>query len=208
MRIALAAIAALSVASTAQAGSIVAATGAAASSTSSTYNAIETTIDGRGLLTPYTVGGDFDAYIAADPLHTTSSLNAEWFADAGSSATIVYDLGSLMSIESLALWNEDSYGLGSAALSISDDGITYTSLTSITPTDNPKGASYGADVFTLAATFRYLQLEATCASTYCTIGEVLFESGEASISSEVPVPGALPLMLGGLGAFAALRRRG
>jgi hypothetical protein len=88
----------------------------------------------------YTSGvTNFDAYIATNPLHTSTFAGFEWFGNAGTTtATVTYDLGSVRSFDRLALWNEESSGIGLLDLWTSIDGTTFTSLASgLTPFDNP-----------------------------------------------------------------------
>jgi hypothetical protein len=79
-----------------------------------------------------------------------SSPAYEWFGNFGTTAaTVTYDLGSVESFDRVALWNEESSGIGLLDLLTSLDGITYTSLVSgLTPTDHPL-ADYSADVFSV-----------------------------------------------------------
>lgn len=152
---------------------------------------------------------NFDAYIASGPSHTSTFSGFEWFSEAGTtSAQVTYDFGSARTFRALALWNEESSGIGQLDLSTSLDGVTFNSLATVFPTDNPL-ASYLADVFTFGATnARYVRFSMSgCPQSdpgsypACAIGEVAFKAA-------VPEPATWALMVGGFGAVGgALRSR-
>ena len=167
MRTAIAIAAALFAAPAAQAANIVAAQSATASSEYGASYSIANAIDGSGLSAAYVVGADFDAYVAGGPTHSYYA-NTEWFAAYGvTTATVTYDLGGAYALEGFALWNEDAAGIVSAQVSVSTDGSAWTSAGTIAPTDNATAASYGADVFALAAVAQYVRLDMGCAGSYC-----------------------------------------
>jgi hypothetical protein len=59
----------------------------------------------------------------------------------------------------VALWNEESSGIGLLDLLTSLDGVTYTSLASgLIPTDNST-FDYAADVFKVGTTARYVRFD-------------------------------------------------
>ncbi|MCG8544181.1 MAG: VPLPA-CTERM sorting domain-containing protein [Alphaproteobacteria bacterium] len=187
---------------TTRAATIISAVDATASSTFSPSVDIGNTIDQSGLSIGYSSGvTDFDAYIALNPTHTILSANAEWFsATVATSAQVTYDLGSAFTIDRIALWNEEGRGILTTDISTSLDGILFTALTTILPTDNPSGVDYPADVFGFGPILaRYFRFDADC-STGCGIGEVAFSN-----VSPVPVPAALPLFLTMLAGMAGLR---
>lgn len=175
------------------------------------------TFDGSGLSVGYTSGvTDFDTYVAGTT-HSGVFSGNEWFSNFGTtSASVTYDLGAVFSISAMALWNEESSGIGSLDLLISSDGVTFSSLLSgLVPTDNPLGdpldpSEYLADVFSFATTsFRYITLDmSSCPQidpgsySSCAIGEVAFRQVAA-----VPVPAAGLLLFGALGGLALIRRR-
>jgi hypothetical protein len=131
--------------------------------------AISNTLDQAGLSAGFASGvTDFDAYIASNPTHTFVFPGFEWFSDPGTSAQVTYDLGALYSIDKLALWNEESGGIGLLDLFYSDDGITFSGLASgLLPTDNIL-AAYRADVFTFGAVNgRYVRFDMSgCSSPF------------------------------------------
>lgn len=210
----LAAALSLSLLSVAQAGTVVSATAATVLSSTGS-GLIEDTFEQFGLLTDYVSGvTDWATYFSANPLHETPFAGGEWFSTRYvSTASVSYDLGSIQSIQGLALWNEDASGIGSLNILGSTDGINWTALLSnLKPTDNPLGVQYGADLFNWKATdLRYVKLDMSgCpqpnGSGYeaCGIGEVAFHAA-------TPVPEASTLAMGSIGlalmGVAIARRR-
>ena len=200
--------------SAAQAGTVVSATAATVLSSTGS-GLIEDTFEQFGLLTDYVSGvTDWATYFAANPLHETPFAGGEWFSTRYvPTASVSYDLGSIQSIEGLALWNEDASGIGSLNILGSADGTTWTTLLSnVKPTDNPLGVQYGADLFNWQATnLRYVKLDMSgCpqpnGSGYeaCGIGEVAFHAA-------TPVPEASTWAMSSLGlalmGVAVARRR-
>ena len=210
----LAAALSLSLLSVAQAGTVVSATAATVLSSTGS-GLIEDTFEQFGLLTDYVSGvTDWATYFAANPLHETPFAGGEWFSTRYvSTASVSYDLGSIQSIQGLALWNEDASGIGSLNILGSTDGVNWTALlNNAAPTDNPLGVQYGADLFNWKATdLRYVKLDMSgCpqpnGSGYeaCGIGEVAFHAA-------APVPEASTLAMGSIGlalmGVAIARRR-
>lgn len=206
----------ISFSGSAQAATIVSAIGGVINAGGPGSGTLTETVDQSGLDTNYVSGvTNFDAYIASNPQHTTTFPGFEWFSNLGTnSAQVTYDLGSVLTIDKMALWNEESSGIGSLDLLFSIDNITFVSLlVALVPTDNNLSTgSYSADVFSFAAeSMRYIQLVMTrcpqpdpASYAGCAIGEVAFSSVSA-----VPVPAALPLFASGLGAlgFIGWRRK-
>lgn len=169
------------------------------------------TFNQSGLSANYTSGvTNFDAFVATTT-HTPTFAGFEWFGNEGTdTASVTYDLGSVVKIDKMALWNEESAGIGLLDLLFSTDGTTFSSLLSgLTPTDNPL-AIYLADVFSFAATdLRYVRMDMSqCPQAdpgtfpACAIGEVAFNQ-----VAVVPVPAAGLLLLGALGGLGLVRRR-
>ena len=185
-----------------------------ATATDDVGNTIGRTIDQSGLNVNYISGvTDFDAYMALNPIHSLIFVGNEWFTNSNVvSATLVFDLGSVMAIDRLALWNEDAAGFGFGRVSTSVDGSNYSFLTNITPTDNPLNVDYGAEVFGFGVTAaRYFQIEVRdCPQpdpngniyTGCAMGEIAF-----SAVNVIPVPAAGLLVLTGIAALGLARRR-
>ena len=105
----------------AQASVITSPTGATASSTFIAAGFdfdIGNTIDHSGLSTNFISGvSDFDAYLAGNPMHTSLADHNEWFSQLGvTQASIIYDLGSVKTVDRLALWNEEFSGFGTGRI--------------------------------------------------------------------------------------------
>jgi len=199
----------------AQASVITSPTGATASSTfvfSGLDFDIGNTIDHSGLSTNFISGvSDFDAYLAGNPMHTSLADHNEWFSQLGvPQASIIYDLGSVKTVDRLALWNEEFSGFGTGRIAYSLDGQTFLSLISISPVDSPFDGSpsdqpYGAQVFgweTVSA--RYFRFDVSgCPqpdgdpALLCGIGEVAFSVVQQE-PPLVPEPGTLSLLALGL----------
>lgn len=198
--------------SAAQASPIISPTAATASSTFGALYSINNTINHSGLSINFVSGvTDFDAYLALNPIHTLIADN-EWFSAEGvTSATITYDLGSVRTVDRLALWNEEFSGFGTSRVSTSLDNVGYSFLMNINPVDSPSQQDYGAQVFGLGAlTTRYVRFEISgCPQPngdprlLCGIGEVAFSTGAAA----VPEPATATLTFLGLGALGMIRRR-
>ncbi len=189
---------------------------ATASSVNTAVLEIDNTIDQSGLSIGFTSGvTDFDAYFSQTPLHSFLAANNEWFSAFDvTSATVTYDLGAVFDVTRFALWNEDAAGFGTADVAYSTDDVAYTGLGTLSPAPNPVNADYPAEFFNLSFTGRFFRMELSgCPQPGgtgfqgCSIGEVAFgvRSNDVGV---IPLPGALPLMLGGFGllGFMATRR--
>ena len=175
------------------------------------FGTLTETLDQSGLSATYTSGvTDFGTFVAGTT-HTPIFAGFEWFSEFGSTtASVTYNLGAKLLIDKMALWNEESSGIGLLDLLVSDDGITFTSLLAgLLPTDNPV-AAYSADVFAFGATaFQFIRMDMSkCPQPLpgsfpsCAIGEVAFNQVAA-----VPVPAGGLLLLAALGGLGLLRRR-
>src|SRR5437773_8922150 len=100
-------------------------TGATASSTFIAAGDFDigNTIDHSGLSLNFINGvSDFDAYLAGNPMHTSVADHNEWFSQLGvPQASIIYDLGSVKTVDRLALWNEEFSGFGTGRIAYSLD---------------------------------------------------------------------------------------
>jgi hypothetical protein len=179
------------------------------------FGQISHTFDQSGLSHNYVSGvTNFDAYMAVNPMHSMVFAGNEWFSNSGtSSAVVTYDLGSVMSIWRLALWNEDAAGIGTLGLWGSVNGMDFFSLAlGLSPTNNTYEQDYAADVFTWSAVdLRYVRFDMSdCPqpgpSTFqgCAIGEVAFGTAAAVA---VPEPLSLILVLTGLAGAGLVGRR-
>ena len=196
--------------SAAQAGVIFAPVAATIDAGGPGFGNIADTFNENGLFTPYVPNvTDFNAYIATNPIHTDNFPGDEWFSNSGTTtAQVTYDFGSLRTFDALALWNEESSGIGQLDLFTSVDGVTFNALATVFPTDNPL-ANYPADVFTFGTTSaRFVRFAMSgCPQPNpgsfpgCAIGEVAFRAA-------VPEPASWAMMVGGFAAVGgALRSR-
>lgn len=176
------------------------------------FGSLTNTFNQSGLSVGYTSGvTNFDTYIGSNSTHTLAFAGFEWFSNVSTGidqnpAQVTYDLGSVMTIDRMALWNEESSGIGTLDLYTSTDGTNFTPLAlALLPTDNPL-ADYGADVFSFAATnARYVRLVMTDSPqpkpgsfNAAAIGEVAFRIGEIQAVPEPTTLAVFSLMaLGG-----------
>lgn len=178
------------------------------------FGSLTNTFDQAGLSVGFTSGvTDFDTYIALNPTHTIVFEGFEWFSNEGTtSASVTYDMGSVVAISRLALWSEESSGIGSLDLLTSTDGVNFSPLVSdLSPTDHQL-ANYPADVFPFATTSaRFIRFDMSeCPQPIavlfdaCAIGEVAFDVVEPP--NGVPAPASLVLIGLGLVGIGALRR--
>lgn len=193
----------------------------------------ENIINQSGLSSGYTSGvTDFDVYIASNPLHGNSAKYHEWWsANNITSAVLDFDLGSLQSIDRLALWHEEGAGFTAADIYTSIDGLTFTLAVTINPLDNvsPGGLyMYPVEVFDLAGgnavSAQYVRMNLSgCAQqpfsgtlNACAVGEMAFSAGgsqsggddEGDESGEPSLPEPATLGFLGLGlAGLAFRSR-
>jgi hypothetical protein len=202
----------------AHAGPIISATSAVINSSGPGFGTLTETFNQAGLLSGYTSGvTDFDTYLATNPQHTMIFSGFEWFSNSGtSSASVTYNLGFAQTIDAIALWNEESSGIGLLDLLTSLDGVSFVSLLSgLLPTDNPLTdplSTYGADVISFAAlSAQYVRFDMSrCPQpvpgsfSSCAIGEVAFRSGQIT---QVPEPATLGIFLIGLAGLMYLWRR-
>jgi hypothetical protein len=142
---------------------IVGPTGGVINSGGPGFGSLTHTFNQAGLSHNYVSGvTDFDAFMALNPTHTNVFDGFEWFSNSGTtSASVTYDLGSIFTISRLALWNEESSGIGTLDLWGSSNGLDFFSLAlGLKPTDNPLGPDYSADVFAWSATdLRYVRFD-------------------------------------------------
>lgn len=179
---------------------------------------IGNTIDQSGLSDGFTSGvTDFDTYIASNPTHTSSARDNEWLTQPGvTTATVTYDLGSVVTLDRLALWNEENSGINTFNILSSTDGVDFsTILSGVSPIDNPSGSDYPAEVISFGSSVdaQFIQFDITSCPqtpfTYngCTIGEVAFSQGTTQpVPFEAETSVGLAL-LGGYVGFRKLRQR-
>lgn len=187
--------------------------GAAAATASSSTTALpDHTIEQSGLSLGYTPGvTDFDAYLAAGPTHAPLGPVA-WTSATGDTAPYLrFDLGSVQSIDALALWVGDLFAPVQADLSVSLDDLSYTALLdnqALLPGEPLGPVAAQVLDFGAAAMARYVRLDFVCAVTAtglqnpCGIGEVAFRSA----AQAVPAPATAALVLLPLALLAARPR--
>lgn len=169
-------------------------------------------INGFGLNRAYVSGlSDFDEFLANNPLHNRGPFT-EWLsAEQQSSARITFDFGQFVTIDKLAIWDEDASSVSRFVLS-APGRARFATLANV---DTIPGFStaYGAQVFALApVTTRFLTFDLEGCNRGgqfnwpgCGIGEVMFRAAPAAA---VPEPASWALMIVGLGlAGAAARNR-
>lgn len=199
----------------ASAATIISAQSAVIDSGGPGFGSIANTHNQNGLLSGYTSGvTNFNTYIASNPMHGTTFSTGEWFSNSGSTAAqVTYDLGSILGIDRLALWNEESSGIGILNLFGSTDGITFASLGTYNPVPSTSIANYGAQVFSFGATnARFVRFGMSRCPAQggvqgfpgCAIGEVAFRS--ADVGGAVPEPSVWAFMLVGFGAIGGALR--
>ena len=84
-----------------------------------------------------------------NPTHTYIADGNECFTATGvASAAVNSDLGSVYSIDHLALWNEEYSGISFLDISKSLDNLNFITVASeLVPVDNLLYLDYGAEVF-------------------------------------------------------------
>lgn len=149
---------------------------------------LQNAINQAGLSVKFVDGAtDFDAYLAQQPTHDVLYFGYEWFSQAGvTSATLIFDMGAVTTMDRLAMWNEESSGIDSFTIAYSTDGITYTTVPgTFSPTNwpsYPQTTAYTANIFQLGGiTGRYVKMQITCpqaGAIYpgCSLGEIAFST--------------------------------
>ena len=133
-------------------GAVILAGGAGFGSIVNTYNQ-------AGLSVGYVSGVTPTQPYLSTASHTNIFACCEWFSDAGTTAaTVSYHVTlprGISYIDSFELWNEESSGIGVFDLwwgTFAGDLSTLL-LGGISPTDNPLGPPYFADVYGIAKTY-------------------------------------------------------
>ena len=171
-------------------------------------------IDQSGLSTAYVSGvTDFDAYLAAGPLHASDARDNDWFANSGITSGIVdFDLGGIYSLDRIALWNEDVAGVSQANIFTSLDSQFSVPVFggSFTLSNNPRGQDFLADRLTLNAIVDARFVRFVIVDAYpdergfadqASLGEVAFSV------SPVPLPATVLLFGSGLALLFGFARR-
>ncbi len=187
---------------TVPAGVIISPVGATIDAGGPGFGSIADTYDHNGLEEGFTSGvTDFDTYIASNPMHSFIFSGNEWFSNEGTTGAIVtYDLGSVKTIDRLALWNEESSGIGALDLYSSADGVTFAPLSlGLHPPDNPL-ADYPATVFSFDPTStRYVRFVISDSPQpnpgsfpAAAIGEVAFRAAGGDLAAQIDGDAIVP----------------
>jgi len=180
------------------------------------FGSIVNTYNQAGLSAGYVSGVTPTMPYLATTTHTNAFPCCEWFSESGSTtATVSYEAWApkkVKWIDSFELWNEESSGIGVFDLwhgAFAGDLGTLL-LAGISPTDNPLGPPYLADVYSIMPKKGgwYTLVMSKCPQPVpgsfpsCAIGEVAFNG------PLVPEPGTWAMLIAGFGLMGtALRRR-
>lgn len=166
------------------------------------------TINQSGLSTGYTSGStDWTTYMGTSPLHNSLPAANVWYGS-GSTGTITYDLGSPLSIESMALWGAGPEAINAFDLLISSDAgfATFTNVGSFDANNIGSEGARGAQAFNFTPTVgRYVRLSVNSVDFpgSVSVGEVAFNV------NAIPEPSTLVLgVVGMLGLLWATKRKG
>lgn len=168
---------------------------------------VDNVIDQSGMLQYYEPGvTDFDEYLAGDPLHN-DSVNTRWLSTTNtSSAKLLFDFGSEITLGAFAFWDDFST-TNSMFRFTSLDGLTTFAEIAVA---DPNQRGVGAQAFALPAIkTRYLTLEILgCSPTNqgatrsgCGLQEIAFAT------AGVPEPATWAMMILGFGAIGSVLRR-
>ncbi len=211
--LALAALSLVAAPRDAQAGPMIGAVGATASSVAGGGPLVPAyTIDQSGLTQPYVPGvTDFDAYIAAAPMHLPGGPTSWLSQSSDLTPTLWLDLGATQTIDALALWVSDFYPPLGVGIWVSQDGVSWGGVLADTPLVpgtwfEPVSAQVIA--FGGVVEARHVRLDFRCPINAlgmpapCGIGEVVFRgAGQA-----VPAPTTAALVLLPLALLATRQR--
>lgn len=206
--------AALAVTASAEAATIIGAVDATASTEAGPNFGIDKSIDQSGLSANYVSGTTNFADFVATTTHNPDAWDQEWYGAEVPTATGIYDLGAVYTLESVAIWVEEFAGFGTVDILGSIDGLSWTAMAlGYVATDNAVGEDYTADVVLLDSRFqvRFVQLNLSgCPHPYvpepggpapwngCAVGEVAFGA--------VPLPASGLLLMTGLLGLGGYRR--
>jgi hypothetical protein len=165
------------------------------------FGSITPIINQAGLLNPYTNGENLEAYLLTNPKHTPIYPGFEWFSDRNRvQGNIDFDLGSLFSLASVVIWNEEFQGINqfrivTAGQSDFSDSVNQGLFNAV---NNPNGSvtnTYSAEQFTFTTTLaRYVRLQPLSAyndgnNNNVALGEVAFGVNTGLVDDD---PSAVP----------------
>lgn len=212
---------------------------------------LDSMVNQNGLSVNYTSGvTDFDDATSATVLHSWDDpANTEWFSERyyvnlddynatndsyslEDAVSIVFDLGSVLSVDGFALWNEDNYGIDEFTVSYSIDGSTWEEIDTYEASNNAYEVDYAADVFSFDSTTlaQYIKFDILSVwgvvyngsssfdwtydddTTTISYGDILpwyhISVGEVAFNVEpVPEPSTALLFGAGLAGLAGFARR-
>ena len=211
-RICCSVVALIVIAGQAEAGFIVAPVGVTANTMGTNTGSILNTFNQTGLSAGYTSGStDFDTYVASNPTHANLNAFNGWSGLAGPVLGYIdYDLGSSMTLESLALWNQfNTNSITSLTVFVSSN-IGFVGATNV-GTFNPLGPNpITVQTFATPAVGQYvrLQVNAINGGTFVNLAEIAFEQG-AVTGALLPEPTSLAIFGVGAGilGLCGVRRR-
>lgn len=144
-----------------------------------------------------------DGFVPAD--WTQWQTNAAWWTGTGESITFTLDQGYHLSSATVTLDNNDIYRFYG-----STDGVTFTSLFTVSGLFDQVGTSVNGGQVTMPVTFsqsasayRYVRVQALFGDGAYSVGEVSF----GGVAAVVPEPSSLALLLGGVGLVGFVARR-
>lgn len=170
-------------------------------------------IDQSGLANTYVNGvTDFDDFTTGVGATTHSWLpegNEWWTPYHTDTASIVFDLGGLFTVDRVAFWNEDWNGISTLTISTANETSPFSAVGTFDDlTDNPYEFDYAADILTLSEErlVRYLRFDLTADLLHPSVwGDVRTISiGEVAFSVAEPVPEPATMLLFGTGIMGLL----
>jgi F5/8 type C domain len=128
----------------------------------------------------------FDPYVAQNPTHATSSSH-EYIGDINTDAELVFDLGSVYQVDSMALWHVNCLLTANYSISASVDNENFQQVSQFQISIAFATGPYAVRDQALTPTpARYIKMQLTgCSSAvngqckegnHCALGEVAFRT--------------------------------
>lgn len=150
---------------------------------------------------------DYDAYLGLNPVHSGTFSGIWWSASGNTSSTIVYDLGSSMLVDNLAIWQGNANEITSFTLLASEDSSFATSTNlgtfNLVFLSAPTAAQQFGFTATSARYFSVAVTNATNGASLVQMGEIAFR---VDPTAGVPEPTTTALAVVGLGVLFYRRR--